>query len=523
LGQQIGPIFEIPMAEDVGPKGWWESVQTYAVGAFDLVHYNDAFLRDRWVKQIQAGEATGPRGMFNYRWHTPATDLDDIAAAANEQARQDYANLQVTTGMFRLLSTAAWLRFLTTPPVRSQTVFGLAAESRVFRDEAPPTTAKSPAILGTIIEHPARLRRYEARNHISITTQEPGYEPHFRYRIVLRTIDSLFEKEGWDPRGYVDEVWRAGYEPTAGDPRCQRLRTELRPHLILSEVELYNGSSPAQAVLREGSVNLRATTFDWYVPVVAPWSSYADLPDYAISSSEDSGGDKKMMLGTGGVSIHMLANATFGPGPIHHLHGPAPLVATVADPFTELSDVASSGHISLDKAERRHVRIAPQIQQGVRVDWKLSWAAGKLEITLAGRPEDRPFQVHVVVEETVCSGEPFGVGDPLSDPQLLEQIHTPFVAEIVNQVVLVPEAFFTEERKALEKAEKNEDCHPSWIVRVRRRGIQEARWTVFGQTCGGRYLVAVIAPYHSRRVWRVVTARGMERRTRRRYQQWRRS
>jgi uncharacterized DUF497 family protein len=38
-----------------------------------------------------------------------------------------------------------------------------------------------------------------------------------------------------------------------------------------------------------------------------------------------------------------------------------------------------------------------------------------------------------------------------------------------------------------------EDCHPSWIVRVRRRGARETRWMVFGQTCGGRYLVAVIA------------------------------
>ena len=43
-----------------------------------------------------------------------------------------------------------------------------------------------------------------------------------------------------------------------------------------------------------------------------------------------------------------------------------------------------------------------------------------------------------------------------------------------------------------------EDCHASWIVRARRRGIRETRWMVFGQTCGGRYLVAVIAPYPRR-------------------------
>jgi uncharacterized DUF497 family protein len=27
-----------------------------------------------------------------------------------------------------------------------------------------------------------------------------------------------------------------------------------------------------------------------------------------------------------------------------------------------------------------------------------------------------------------------------------------------------------------------EDCHPSWIVRSRRRAIEEARWAIFGQT-----------------------------------------
>ncbi|MGH7963673.1 MAG: hypothetical protein ACRERD_17910, partial [Candidatus Binatia bacterium] len=36
-----------------------------------------------------------------------------------------------------------------------------------------------------------------------------------------------------------------------------------------------------------------------------------------------------------------------------------------------------------------------------------------------------------------------------------------------------------------------EDCHPSWIVRGRRRGVRETRWTVFGQTCTGRYLERV--------------------------------
>ena len=43
-----------------------------------------------------------------------------------------------------------------------------------------------------------------------------------------------------------------------------------------------------------------------------------------------------------------------------------------------------------------------------------------------------------------------------------------------------------------------EDCHPSWIVRARRKGIREMRWAVYGQTCDGRYLLAVVAPYPER-------------------------
>ena len=68
-----------------------------------------------------------------------------------------------------------------------------------------------------------------------------------------------------------------------------------------------------------------------------------------------------------------------------------------------------------------------------------------------------------------------------------------------------------------------EDCHPSWVVRGRRRGVRELRWTLFGQTCTGRYLVVVIAPYAQRGIWRAVTARDMARQTRRRYQRWRKS
>ena len=432
-----------------------EKPGTYPVGAFDLVAYNDAFISDRWVAEFTAYEDTGPRGLFNYHWYTPLTDLGEIAAAANEQARQDYANLQVTTGMMRLLSTAAWLRFLSTPPDRSQTVTGSADDSRHFSDQKP-TTAKSPWIFPVgVIEHPATLKRYDARNRIRITTQEPGYVPAFHYKIVLRTLESQFGQESWDNRSYVGDIWQASYEPTQGDPRCKRLKTELRHNAILSEVLLYEGPSPSQPVNRASDpdrpVKLSATTFDWYVPVVSPWSSFAEVAKESMAARVAATGGKKTMTGTGGVSIHLLGREPVVPAPMHFMGGPSPLVNTVVDEFVDISNFVSVTNVSLDKAERRHVRI-----EDVELEWQLSWTAEKLEVRLFGEPTQRPFQVQVVVEETVYSGEtgPENIADVLSDQQLLEQIHTPFVAEIVNQLVFVPEEFFTKEREAIEKGSK---------------------------------------------------------------------
>jgi len=423
----------------------FDGYPTLPVGAFDLVQYSDSFLMFATNPEIPS-----QRGLFNFHWLPPGYDplqrpnWDAIAAAANEQARLDYANLQVATGMFRLVSTAAWLRYLSTPPIRSQTMSGFVVDSRYFQNEAP-TTAKSPPIRPVgVIEHAATLKRYEAHSRVRITTESLAA---FRYKVVLRTIDSDFGGGSWRSQEYVGDIWRPDYEPTQIDPRCKRLTTEIRRNSILSEVVLYEGPTPSHALARGGHANLRATTFDWYVPVVAPlWSlEFRNIP---ITKAASEGG-KITTLGTGGVSIHFRGNESEALGPIHFLNDPAPLRAPVVDDLRD--DVAGFADLSLDKAERRHVDI-----EDVRVEWQLNWTADKLQVTLLGRPEDRPFQIHLVVEETVYSGEtsPEELADIHSDQRFREQIHTPFTTEIVNQLVLVPEAFFVEERKALVEAAK---------------------------------------------------------------------
>jgi hypothetical protein len=121
------------------------------------------------------------------------------------------------------------------------------------------------------------------------------------------------------------------------------------------------------------------------------------------------------------------------------------------DELLDIEGLLSLADVSLDKAERRHVK-----NEDVVIKWQLNWTADQLEIRLSARPEDRPFQAHIVVEEAVYSGETFSenIIDVLSEQGLIEHIHTPFVSEIVNQLVLVPEQFFTEERKAVVEAAK---------------------------------------------------------------------
>lgn len=455
--QQQWSIFEVPSGG--GPKNY-NPTPTYAVGAFDLVTYDDTYLSNRFVDDVQAGTSTGVRGLFDYHWYTPETELTRIANAANDQAKQAYANLQTSSGMLRLISTAAWLRYMTTPTMQSQTVTGFAEDSRTLVDQEP-TTAKSPNIFPVgVIEHDATLRRYDARNRIQMATQEPGYVPAYHYRVVLRALSSVFGNEGWSKREYVGDIWTADYEPTAGDPRCKRMTTIFRADRVLSEIVLYEGSSPDQPLdIPRTHASVQATTFDWYVPVV-PIQSRIHNPESAPSGitgkfggGADSGGGKNDSAGLnfGGVSIHLMGPNALEPAPQQVMSQTYPMgIARISEVF-DLPGATSLFDVSMDQAERRHVKV-----EKVEFDWQLSWSASELEVRLYGQPDSRAFQLHLVVEETVYSGEtiPDSVKDVYADAQLREVIHTAVVAEMVNQLVMVPQEFFDEERKAIDAGSK---------------------------------------------------------------------
>src|SRR5207249_2887291 len=155
----------------------------------------------------------------------------------------------------------------------------------------------------------------------------------------------------------------------------------------------------------------------------------------AVTAKAVAGEAKKQTMGTGGVSAHLMGAHSLSPAPMHVMSNPSPLLTSTVDDVMDFGEWGVRlNDVALDKAERRHVKV-----ETVEFDWQLSWVNNQLEIRLFGNPASRPFQCYVVVEEIVYSGEtaPQNLGDVLGDLQLIERIHTPFVGEMVNQVVFV--------------------------------------------------------------------------------------
>ena len=120
-----------------------------------------------------------------------------------------------------------------------------------------------------------------------------------------------------------------------------------------------------------------------------------------------------------------------------------PLTSTIDAVLHDRPAVLTIGATTnLEHAERRHVK-----NEQVQIDWSLDWSDGELVIGLAGRPNERPLRIEVVIEETVYSGEALpkdlaDVGQTLNTAENREVIHTAFGVELVNQLVFVPQDFF---------------------------------------------------------------------------------
>ena len=426
--------------------------RTYPVGAFDLSRYSDSYIFQRYAAAMTSGD-TGALGTFDYTWEPPASLTDAVgrlvdhqqgAVAANDQARDDYAQSLVTSGAMHLLLASATLRHLSAPPTESETVRGRTDSGRTPVADSP-ATAESPLIFpNRKVTADATLRTYKASARVRLSTQEPGHEPALRYRVLLRTIDSKYGAEGWRSDGYMGRVWRSELEPIPEDDQNKRLRTDYATGFVLDEVLLYEGVSPASATVRESPQPpiLKAHTFDWYVPVVAPWTTeLQELPPWAIYSDAGVAGSRSMHLTEAESMVSGVASQVVRAQaqPVLTMRSYGQLTYSALAPSTSVLDEIGIALQDVDtaSAERRHVRL-----EDVTLDWSLYWQDGLLEVKLTGRPTDRSCQVYVVVEEAVQSGE--------NGPE--KWLHTPIAAELVNQTMLVPGSFFKEEGEAISAA-----------------------------------------------------------------------
>jgi hypothetical protein len=426
--------------------------RTYPVGAFDLANYSDAYLMQQYSEQFAANGDLGRRGALDYSFAPPENmrDLDEIAALANDQAVKDYTELQAVSGEFHMLKLAAELRWLSTPPMTSEIVRGKSDAERqlVAVTEA---EAVSPTIFPVgVIRSPARLRSYNARGHVVAVTQEPGFFGPKFYRVFLRTLHSEDRVEGWRKHDYVEDVWRPRYRKADGDPKNLQLDSSILTLKDENEVFLFSremipggGHSSPEPRADGGTIKLEADTFDWYVPVFRTFSPFVEPDTEARRVSPDTGHTKptprQRMATSGGLSLHARSGMV---EPLPLGGGQFPLTTMPSD----LWDDGDGGfsvmdNVSLERAERRHVR-----RSTVTLEWKLTWTGSDLRVDLKGKPDERPFQVFVVVEERSYSGA--------ADSDNTIQLHMPFAVEIVNQVTLVPEEFFKKEAAALERGEK---------------------------------------------------------------------
>jgi hypothetical protein len=449
LQEQVWPTFQVP-SRPFDPLGKNLGPHAYPAGGFDLVNYTDNYLWDRFTAQFTAYKDSGRRGALDYSFETPLTDLQEIATAANEQAAQDYAELQAVSGMFHLLKLAGELRWLSTPPMQSEIVRGQIDSSRRKVGSVPAEASSPPIFPVGVIKADATLNRYEAKAGLVARTQAPGFFAPKFYRVMLRAVDSQRGPYGWRNFDYLDDVWQPFYRKADGDPKNLQLDSPIRDDTtaFLWQKELISGHPSADTRRAEGRERITASTFDWYVPMLSFFGPFVDVETQAkhFGSQGTKKNRAQAMISSGGLSIHAWnAVASSEPQALPVLGGAgtvggSPLLASAVG-LEDLDAVHIVSDISLERAVRRHVR-----REVVDLEWELVWTAGDLKVNLKGDPNQRPFQVFLVVEERSFSGSA-STGDTI-------QLHMPFKAEIVNQAMLVPESFFQEEAEALERGEK---------------------------------------------------------------------
>ncbi len=419
-------------------------VNHWPVGAMDLRYHDDAyfsgFLAALAVSDAQAwtsGSApTAPSkiGSMDIRWLPPArlmpgpfphsyqiANREECAAAANAQSEADYADLLAISGYPELMRLSALCRNEATEPSVSQTV--APGKVKLYANPEPEVevTVKSNPVhyTGEVVTATAKRAFQECMCKVRVKTQSVVRLDPIRYRITLRTLNSLAGGTSWREVQYSD-YQICTYEADPSDPGFRRLRVGHGTNEMSAAPLVGDWTpSPREAIHREGTVSMNATTFDWWVPT--PPEPRPDPNAPAHDDYVDRIGGMLIdpwqghLEPIGGVPDILLTDTGFGGR---------------TDQGPSIPELAWQRPKSppLD-GQHRVVN-----QETVHVRYTLDWKRDDLQVTVWNQFSERNYVVYLVVEEEMRSSS--------------NVLHTAVALPMDGLITRVPEKFFVKEASA---------------------------------------------------------------------------
>jgi hypothetical protein len=417
------------------------------IGALDLCSHTDAFFSD----VVRGGGVPFPgpsrRGSLDFRWAPPArlvrvdsnsglvhqdgtpiiqyriSNPDECAQAANEQAAQDYSDLLISSGYMSLVQLTALMRHSSTQPDQSETVHPKLLTQRL-PNTGSVVTVHSPLQFSGDIQSPAWRVPQTVRAFANSSTQPvPRTPPQIHYRVLLRTLASATPPGLWREPDY-GAVQRAIYIDDPLNPGFKRLHLDTSMDSVLHEELLIEGSTPLDILNFKGTLTFKAHTFDWWIPT-------------------------QPTLGGGAIALepfanepHVVAGGKAGVAPRPFPLFVLPLQTSVSENNSDLvSSVVGVGWE--DGAQSWQGQHREMEETTIQVDVSLEWIAAGLRVVIDSRPQDRNYILFLVVEETFGSIEKDEV-----PPKVL---HTALPIPVNGQLTFVPQAFFDQERAAIDR------------------------------------------------------------------------
>ncbi|TIN05876.1 hypothetical protein [Mesorhizobium sp.] len=403
----------------------------FPVGALDLRYHGNAFfgpfLDSLFIADVRGEPHPTRHGGMEFRWVPPAvlvrgpfdgtwtiTNPDECAKAANEAAEKDYADLVSMSGYTELVRLAALFRNEAMEPSQSQTVHAWNPTLLRQTESQITVTVQSDNIPMTgVISSQAAREPQKCLALVHVRTQPPSrlYQPS--YKIKLRTLSAISSGR-WDDRGYASFRWPQ-YEDESPDTDFFKLVFQ-QTTAGLDEELLFQGKSPEDLIRKPGVAELKAHTFDWWIPLKPAFGVWDDRRKV-----------KAELAALGWMSDDESWNGKAGGQAVMSLSG-----FQSSDLFDEVAP-----HLAWEPGRKdwEGQRREPK-KQMVEVEYSASWEEDSLRVSLRNKPSDRNYVVYLVIEETLVSGT---------------IIHTAAPVHMNGQLTFVPQSFFDREQEAREK------------------------------------------------------------------------